>query len=145
VKLSLILTFLDVFGADKLLLAGKIPKYDINFTLLCNMLQNLKQMYGAILISLLRLMDASHFEIFFLTTSSSHQTIEQLIRNSLCANNYSFIDEKINKLLIQMKSISFQDSVSQLSVVRLLHTCKCLVDEQTFPKDWFDLLILRDQ
>ena len=89
-------------------------------------------------------MDASHFEILFLT-HVSNQAIDQLIRNSLNTNNYSFIDEIVNKMLIQKKKISYEDSVSQLNVIRLLYMCKCLLDEDTFPNDWFDLLILRNQ
>jgi hypothetical protein len=103
----------------------------------------MKQLHGSILVSVMRLMDASHFEIFFL--GSANQTIDQLIRNSLCTVSYSFIDERVNKMLIQMKSISYEDSVAQLNLVKLLYTCKCLLDEHTFPKDWFDLLILRNR
>ena len=72
-------------------------------------------------------MDASHFEIFFETSSS------QLTHSS-----------KINDSLT-LKNFSHDTSSTQLVVIKLLHICSSLLDETTFPKDWFDLLILRNK
>ena len=46
--------------------------------------------------------------------------------------------------LLALKNLSNETSASQIVVIKLLHICKCLLDENTFPKDWFDLLILRN-
>ena len=103
-----------------------------------------RQLYGSILISVMRLMEATHFETFFLN-SASNATIDMLIKKSLSAASYSLVEDEINKQLIQIKNISFEDSEAQLSVIKLIYTCKSMLDDDTLPKDWFDLLILRDK
>jgi hypothetical protein len=105
----------------------------------------LKQLYGAILISIMRLTDASHFEIYFLDSAST--PIDHLIRNFCLSTNqqtYSVVEEQICKKLINLKNISYEDSIGQFNVIKLIYMCKTMLDAETFPRDWFDLLILRN-
>lgn len=93
----------------------------------------------------MRLMEAAHYETFFecLSTASHsqlHKTIDQYLEE-----NRSFIDENIISGVVNLKGMSYEDSIAQLVVVQAIYTCKILLDENTFPKDWFDLLILRNR
>ncbi len=60
------------------------------------------------------------------------------------SNSSCIIDTQVNNLLVAKKNITPTDSNSQLVLIKLLYTCEVLLSEATFPKDWFDLLILRD-
>lgn len=101
-----------------------------------------QQLYGSILISIMRLMDATHYEIFFQSVCefANDKTIECFLEE-----NKSFIDENIINSLVNMKNMTFDDTFAQLIVMQMIFTCKSLMDENTFPKDWFDLLILRNR
>lgn len=101
---------------------------------------NFKQLFGTVLISIMRLMDASHYDLLFEWSSSVANSIENLIQYNL-----SLIDHKINKFIIEKKQITYDNSVSQLVIVKLIYTCKTLLESSTFPKDWSDLLILRNK
>jgi hypothetical protein len=96
------------------------------------------QLYASIIISIMRSMDASHFEILFDTPPyAGITTINQLIQLSLNSNSYSHIsaiDDAINKSIIKLKNITSEDSIAQLTVVKLIHTCKTLIEDSTFPK-----------
>jgi hypothetical protein len=88
-------------------------------------------------------MDSSHWEIYFEWAATCTPSIYQLTQTTLMGN-YSPIDESVNKSLIRLKHIKTEDSIAQLVMVKLIYTCRTLIDEATFPKDWFDLLILRN-
>jgi len=78
-------------------------------------------------------MEASHFEIFFESSQSMSST-------NGTKNHHSIVD-----IFISLKHLSHDTSACQTVVIKLLHICKCLLDDHTFPKDWFDLLILRNK
>ena len=84
----------------------------------------------------MRSMDAAHFETFFecLASSSGFTNISQMNQIQINSNNYSFIDDTINKRVIELKNITDENSIAQLTVVKLIYTCKTLMDETTFPK-----------
>lgn len=93
----------------------------------------------------MRLMEAAHYETFFeclgmATYSQQHKSIDQYLEE-----NRSFIDENIISGVVNLKGLSYEDSVAQFVVVQAIYACKTLLDENTFPKDWFDLLILRNR
>lgn len=90
-------------------------------------------------------MDASHYEIFFqsLCNFSNNKSIDHY--SILIQENKSFIDENIISCMVNLKNMNYEDSVSQLVAIQIIYTCKTLLDESTFPKDWFDLLILRNR
>ncbi len=83
-------------------------------------------------------MDGSHFETLFEYSAS----LLIHARNSLTDN--CLIEVKVNDKLITEKNIKPNDSCSQLFCIKLIYTCKMLLDQLTFPRDWFDLLILRN-
>jgi hypothetical protein len=87
-------------------------------------------------------MEACHYEIFFESVCDfpHEKTVELFLEE-----NKSFIDENIINSIVTMKNMAYDDTVSQLVVAQLIFTCKTLLDESTFPKDWFDLLILRNR
>lgn len=87
-------------------------------------------------------MDASHYETFFdcLGGFAQQKSIDQYLEE-----NRSFIDENIISGIVNLKGMSYEDSVSQLVVIQAIYSCVTLLDENTFPKDWFDLLILRNR
>ena len=84
----------------------------------------------------MRSMEASHFEIFF-DFSQSFSTNGTKTHNSI-------VEMKINDFM-DLKHLIHDASASQIIIIKLLHICKCLLDVNTFPKDWFDLLILRNK
>ena len=88
-------------------------------------------------------MESSHYDIYFDWAASSTPSISQLTQTALLPN-YSMIDETINKSIIRLKSIKNDDSLSQLIMIKLIYTCRNLIDKETYPKDWFDFLILRN-
>ena len=87
-------------------------------------------------------MEASHYETFFecLNSSSYHKSIDRFLED-----NRSFIDENIISGIVNLKGMSYDDTMSQFVVIQAIYMCKNLMDESTFPKDWFDLLILRNR
>ena len=84
----------------------------------------------------MRSMDAAHFETFFECSASSaaFSTISQLQQWQMNANNYSLIDDTINKRIIELKQITNENSIAQLTVVKLIYICKTLMEDTTFPK-----------
>lgn len=114
--------------------------------------RKLKQLYGTILVSIMRLMDSSHYDLFFTSPTSFlslpfHTTIEQFLhRTSLVLSSSSSIniEERVNKMLIRVKTMCEEDTLGQLAVIKLIYTCKVLLEEDTFPRDWFDLQVLRN-
>lgn len=90
-------------------------------------------------------MDASHFQTFFEHSASLVKT--PLLERELIldpSSNVCLIEIKINDMLIREKNIQPNDSSHQLVCLKLIYTCKMLLDEGTYPKDWFDLMILRN-
>lgn len=90
-------------------------------------------------------MSATHFHEFFEYSASLLSTplLESLLSQNLSSNDSSHIDIFVDNNLIETKNISQNDSSAQLVCIKLLYTCKKLLDVSAFPKDWFDLLILR--
>lgn len=88
----------------------------------------------------MRLMEASHYETFFECLGPNQRSIKHYLEE-----NRSFIDENIINGVMSLKAMSYEDSVAQLVVIQVIYTCKILLDENTFPCDWFDLLILRNR
>ena len=84
----------------------------------------------------MRSMDQAHFETFFdcPASSSGLTTISQMNQIQINTNNYSIIDDTVNKKIIQLKSITNEHSIAQLTVVKLIYICKTLIEETTFPK-----------
>jgi hypothetical protein len=84
----------------------------------------------------MRSMDASHFEIFF--------DFSQSFNSNGNKTHNSIVEMKINDFM-ELKHLIHDASASQIIIIKLLHICKCLLDVNTFAKDWFDLLILRNK
>jgi hypothetical protein len=87
----------------------------------------------------MRSMDAAHFETFFEcpASSSGFTNITQMSQIQINSTNYSFIDDTINKKIIELKNVTDENSISQLTMVKLIYICKTLMDETTFPKGMF--------
>ena len=92
-----------------------------------------KELFGVIIISIMRIMEASHFEIFFEYSSSL-----------LSDTSASFVDQKVNEMIAVLKHVSQNDTDEQLVCLKMLYTCKVLLGDPPFPTDWFDILILRN-
>lgn len=105
-----------------------------------------KQLFASVIISIMRTMNETHFETFFDHSASLLSTplLESLLSQNSSSNNNCLIEIKINDMLIVLKGINTSDSSAQLVCIKLLYSIKTLIDEVTFPKDWFDLLILRN-
>lgn len=88
----------------------------------------------------MRVMEPSHYESLFEYAINSIESVENLI--NYCT---SYIDQKIYKHLMNKKGITYDDSVAQLVLIKFIYTCETLLNETTFPADWFDLLILRNK
>ena len=78
----------------------------------------IKQVYATIIISILRLMEAQHYEILF--------------------------DSSIDELIISSQSTTNNPS-STSTIESLLNTSIQIISNTTYPSNWFDLLILRNR
>ncbi len=91
-------------------------------------------------------MDGSHFETFFEYSASLLKTplLEWILEAQNSLTNNCLIEIKVNDMLITEKNIKPNDSSGQLVCIKLIYTCKMLLDQLTYPRDWFDLMILRN-
>lgn len=105
-----------------------------------------KRLLASVIISIFRTMDASHFQTFFEHSASLLKT-PLLKRELILADSSStncLNEVKVNDMLIREKNIQPNNSSDQLVCIKLIYACKMLLDEATYPKDWFDLMILRN-
>lgn len=60
-------------------------------------------------------------------------------------NCSSCIERIVYKYLIQQKEITKEMKISQLKMLKLIYLCNILMIEEIFPKNWYELIILRNE
>lgn len=75
-----------------------------------------------------------------LCSSNMNQSIYEFVDN--CP---SYIERSIYKFFVQHKEISKDNKISQLKMLKLIYLCNSLMIEEIFPKNWLELIILRNK
>lgn len=88
----------------------------------------------------MRLMNNECFDIILTTYNYPNESIDFLI-NNCCTEIERFVYGNI----IKAKKINYTHKIGQFLMIKLIYVCITLMKEEIFPKNWYDLLVLRNK
>ena len=92
-------------------------------------------------------MGESHFECFFNESEKGLSTplSESMFTMNSNSEDISLIEIRVFDKMLDLKKVRPNNTSAQMVMIKILLTCKLLLDEKTFHKDWFDFLVLRNK